>query len=406
MLAELFVAFPEVRHLLRPGRRAGRAAMLPARRVRRRGRPNAQRIRLRDTRRRPARAGHRRARRAPPARHGSASGRTCSPATATASWSRSAPPARSTPPTLLALSRRRAEAILAAVGDGDPGTMAAVAAPADEVAARCIGDRRRGRQPQRARAGRDLRCDRRGARRRREVLRRSGPDVQADPGGVRVPQPGGRRRRRRASPGAGRARSPRAGAPGVVEPHRPPYPSRRRDVRAELAEQIGSPVRFVEQIERCTPTGARVFVEAGPGTVLSGLVDEDPRRPAAHAVRAVVTAGLRGFLGAAAPLAVSGVDVRHRLAVRGRDAHEPTSCRHETGLDRRRPARAYRRRQLPPRRSRSGPTSWRSRCRQQPAVSRDALVAEFLRTNREIVAAQRDVLLSYLGTAPAGTRVP
>lgn len=43
-------------------------------------------------------------------------------------------------------------------------------------------------------------------------------------------------------------------------------------IRAELAAQIGAPVRFVAQIEAMYEAGARIFVEAGPGTVLTRLV--------------------------------------------------------------------------------------------------------------------------------------
>ncbi|HEX4723172.1 MAG TPA: beta-ketoacyl synthase N-terminal-like domain-containing protein, partial [Pseudonocardiaceae bacterium] len=42
-------------------------------------------------------------------------------------------------------------------------------------------------------------------------------------------------------------------------------------VRRELAAQIAAPVRFVEQIENMYEAGARVFVEVGPGRVLTRL---------------------------------------------------------------------------------------------------------------------------------------
>ncbi|HET6290787.1 MAG TPA: beta-ketoacyl synthase N-terminal-like domain-containing protein, partial [Amycolatopsis sp.] len=45
-------------------------------------------------------------------------------------------------------------------------------------------------------------------------------------------------------------------------------------VRAGLAAQIGSPVRFVELVEDMYAAGARTFVEAGPGQVLSRLTKE------------------------------------------------------------------------------------------------------------------------------------
>ncbi|MBK7582989.1 MAG: acyltransferase domain-containing protein [Myxococcales bacterium] len=44
-----------------------------------------------------------------------------------------------------------------------------------------------------------------------------------------------------------------------------------REIVDVLAEQIANPVRFVEQIEAMYAAGARVFLEVGPGSVLTGL---------------------------------------------------------------------------------------------------------------------------------------
>ena len=43
-------------------------------------------------------------------------------------------------------------------------------------------------------------------------------------------------------------------------------------LRVTLADQLASPVRFVEMIEAMYEAGARRFVEVGPGSVLTGLV--------------------------------------------------------------------------------------------------------------------------------------
>jgi acyl transferase domain-containing protein len=51
-----------------------------------------------------------------------------------------------------------------------------------------------------------------------------------------------------------------------------PYPSTPTAIRRRLAEQIASPVRFVEQVEAMYEAGARIFLEVGPGAVLTGLV--------------------------------------------------------------------------------------------------------------------------------------
>ena len=97
----------------------------------------------------------------------------------------------------------------------------------------------------------------------------------------------------------------------MVQPDRRPVPADADAVRAELAAQIGAPVRFVEQIEAMYADGARVFVEAGPGSVLSGLVGKIlGDRP--HTVVSLGDSGLRGLLAGLARLAAAGVDVRRR----------------------------------------------------------------------------------------------
>jgi acyl transferase domain-containing protein/NAD(P)H-dependent flavin oxidoreductase YrpB (nitropropane dioxygenase family) len=191
-----------------------------------------------------------------------------------------------------------------------------------------------------------------------------------------------------------------------------PYGSRPDEVRDELAAQIGAPVRFVDQIEAMYAAGARVFVEAGPGRVLTRLIadilGERPHRAIACEPRP--RQGLRGFLEAVAGLAVAGVPVRIGRLLAGRDAVDLTGA-------------------IPP-----APAGWtvdgqlvRTRggvpvtggltpavpiketivTRPEiPAVPTarpdpDLLVAEFLQVSRDMVAAQRDVMLAYLGGVPA-----
>ncbi|MDD9371543.1 MAG: acyltransferase domain-containing protein, partial [Acidimicrobiales bacterium] len=90
-----------------------------------------------------------------------------------------------------------------------------------------------------------------------------------------------------------------------------PYPSDPDGVRRLLADQVGEPVRFVEQIEAMYAAGVRTFVEAGPGRVLTGLVrsilGERPHR--AVACDAGGDGSVRGFLRALAELAAGGVPV-------------------------------------------------------------------------------------------------
>jgi acyl transferase domain-containing protein/NAD(P)H-dependent flavin oxidoreductase YrpB (nitropropane dioxygenase family) len=52
------------------------------------------------------------------------------------------------------------------------------------------------------------------------------------------------------------------------------YPAVPEEMRCVLAEQLLSPVRFAEQIERMYDAGCRVFLEVGPNQVLTRLVGE------------------------------------------------------------------------------------------------------------------------------------
>ncbi|MDR1083101.1 MAG: acyltransferase domain-containing protein [Coriobacteriales bacterium] len=51
------------------------------------------------------------------------------------------------------------------------------------------------------------------------------------------------------------------------------YPSTPADIKKRLATHLVSPVRFVEEVEQMYAAGGRVFIETGPGSVLTGLVE-------------------------------------------------------------------------------------------------------------------------------------
>ncbi|GGQ68606.1 polyketide synthase [Streptomyces ruber] len=194
-----------------------------------------------------------------------------------------------------------------------------------------------------------------------------------------------------------------------------PYPRDAEGIRAELAAQIGSPVRFAEQIEAMYAAGARVFVEAGPGRVLSRLVadvlgDRPHRTVPLEDGR---DAGLPGFLTALARLAVGGAELRTRPLFTGRDTADPATA---TAVRRagftvdghllRRADGTFPPHALRPARPVTESTVSDPQHPSVPAAGPEALIAEFLRGSREMVSAQRDVLLSYLGAPPeppAGT---
>lgn len=53
-----------------------------------------------------------------------------------------------------------------------------------------------------------------------------------------------------------------------------PYPTSPQAIATHLVEQLVRPVEFVREIEALYDAGARIFVEAGPRNVLTGLVDQ------------------------------------------------------------------------------------------------------------------------------------
>ncbi|MFI5821887.1 SDR family oxidoreductase [Streptomyces rishiriensis] len=338
------------------------------------------------------------------------------------------------PETLLELSAERAAAILRAAesagtagGDGsggaDPGTMAAVSAGAEEVA-------------------RALRAS--GAPDSVVVANRNAPGQTVISGptdavaeAVRLLRAAGHGAQRIPvacafhSPLVAGAADDFAEALAARPVHAPefpvwsnrtaaPYPADGDAVRAGLAAQIGAPVAFVEQIEAMYDAGARVFVEAGPGSVLTRLtgqiLGDRPHRAVACEPRP--DSGLRGWLDALAELAVAGLPVRAGWLLRGREAVDalraPAPRRPGWTVDGqlvRTADGALLPGALAPARRVVEPTE-----RTATAVTtnpphgvpsdRDALISEFLRTSREMIAAQRDVLLTYFGADPGARLAP
>ncbi|HET6703384.1 MAG TPA: SDR family NAD(P)-dependent oxidoreductase [Amycolatopsis sp.] len=316
-----------------------------------------------------------------------------------------------TPEGLVHASHARATAILDAVPVDDPGAMAAVSASAAEVVA-VLGESRvvlaNHNSP------------------RQTVI--SGPtaDVEAAVGQLRAAGLGAKRiqvacafHSSLVAP-AGEAFGRALDAIGVVRPAVPvygnrtaaPYPESPDAVRGELAAQLGAPVRFVEQVEAMYAAGARVFVEAGPGAVLAkqvaAILGDRPHRTVGFEQPG--RRGLPGFLGALAQLAVSGVSVETGWLFRGRDAVDASAAPRPKRpgwtvdghllrtADGTIPAGALR----PAERVSFGVAA------AAPAATSEAMVADFLRTSREMIAAQRDVLLGFLGTdapLPAPARV-
>ncbi|GAA0257817.1 hypothetical protein GCM10009527_062330 [Actinomadura nitritigenes] len=187
-----------------------------------------------------------------------------------------------------------------------------------------------------------------------------------------------------------------------------PYDSDPAELAATLAGQIAAPVRFVEQIEAMYEAGARTFVEAGPGRVLTGLARRilGDRPHTAVACDAAEDGSVERLLHALAELAAAGVPVDPLPLFAGRDARvlDPGSVPAAPGwtvnghlvrtADGGYPAGALRPAERVP-----------AAAPARPAGS-DTAVLEYLRAGRELIAAQREVILRHLGAEPAGPGVP
>ncbi len=53
-----------------------------------------------------------------------------------------------------------------------------------------------------------------------------------------------------------------------------PYPSNPQDITKLLAEHLGKPVRFADEVDAMYEAGARIFIEVGPGNVLTTLLSQ------------------------------------------------------------------------------------------------------------------------------------
>ncbi|MER6526827.1 SDR family oxidoreductase [Streptomyces sp. NPDC001508] len=423
MLADLFVSFPELQRLLRLDEPAA-AALFPPACFDEAGR-QAQADRVTDTRvAQPAlgitglaahhlfgRAGIR-----PAMTAGHSYGELAALAAAGVLG----------PEELLWCSRARADSVLAAAGD-DPGTMAAVIASASQVTAAL----------EKAGAADSVVVANHNSPRQTVI---SGPTDEVETAVERLRAQGLKAKR---IPVACAFHSDVVAAAGdtfaatlASVPLKAPsirvwsnrtaavYPTAPEAIRAELAAQIGSPVRFVEQIEAMYEAGARIFVEAGPGAVLTRQVTEilGDRPHRTVTLEARYGTGLTGFLAALAELAVAGADVRTGWLFQGRDAVDAARTprprragwtvdghlvRTADGAIAATALHAAQRISEALVTTRSGRHEDHGHmlgtdsAHDAAGTGSEALISEFLRTSREMLAVQRDVLLGYLGADPA-----
>ena len=315
--------------------------------------------------------------------------------------------------TLLALSEARAEAILAAAGD-DPGTMAAVAATPEQIepflAAHegvVLANRNSPRQAV-------ISGPTAGVERALEDLAGAGfaakrlPVACAFHSGV-VAGAGAVLKERLESSGIGSLEFPVWSNVTAAEHARDGS-----SVAELLARQVGEPVRFQEQIEGMYEAGARVFVEVGPGGVLSALVHEvlgdrphvcvTPGRLSGRAGDGRLP-GLEALLEALGELATNDVSFDASALFAGRALEE---CDLASAADRQLPATAWlisgfksrpARGELPASAMHpiAGPIRRAPSFGGIQATERDTAILEYLRNVREMAETQHQIMLGYLG---------
>ena len=181
-----------------------------------------------------------------------------------------------------------------------------------------------------------------------------------------------------------------------------PYEGSSDEVRGTLAAQLALPVRFVEMIEAMYAAGARIFVEAGPGGVLTDLVGRilRGRQHVAIACDRSDSHGISAFLSALARLIAAGVEVDAEWLFSGRAVSSSLHALRE-GLVA--PSTAWvvsggGARPLhgePPEfamRPLAGPLALGA-----PGGEREVVVREYLQAMRDLVEKQRQVMFAYLG---------
>ncbi len=191
-----------------------------------------------------------------------------------------------------------------------------------------------------------------------------------------------------------------------------PYPSEPDQIRELLSRQLASPVRFRQQIEAMYDAGVRVFVEAGSGRVLTGLVSRilGDRPHAAVACDVGGDNGVTRFLLALGELATLGVPVDPSRLFEGRAvALEASSLPRRPGwrvngqLVRNAAGAVVPGGLLP------APDTALPRGADMAGTGlvpaglpdqRDTAVLTYLQSMRDLVEAQRDVFLTYLGGQP------
>ncbi len=318
---------------------------------------------------------------------------------------------------LIDLSIRRAESILQALDD-DRGMMAAVLAPADAVKghlADCedvvIANRNAPQQTV-------ISGSKKGVIAIIEKLQANGMAAQSIPVSCAFHSPLVRRAAGLFAEHLERATIQAPRIPVYSNVTARPHENDSAEIRRALSSQIISPVRFEEQVRAMYEAGARIFVEVGPGNVLTGLVrrilGDQPHRVVV--TDQLTVPSLRSLLEALARLVTWGVTVDTDVLFEGRDTDAfdldappdrgPSRTAWVVDGQHARPAHGP----IPA----SGlkpnlePLSLKAKASAPPiSADREDTVRQFIQSMREMnqsmqamIETQRQFMLGYLGQAP------
>lgn len=185
-------------------------------------------------------------------------------------------------------------------------------------------------------------------------------------------------------------------------------------IRSSLSQHIVSPVRFVDEIEQMYADGARTFIEVGPRRVLTGLVSRILTGKAYTAIALDQEGkGLAGLLSSLAKMAVALPEFNANKLFAGRakliDLSQPKRWSATTWMvngGRAWPIKG----KLPAHAGQivkapvvhlGGATGFTAASALPLVSERDQALAGYLNNMRELVSAQRDVLLGYMGAPVA-----
>jgi len=183
-----------------------------------------------------------------------------------------------------------------------------------------------------------------------------------------------------------------------------PYPTQADAIKKRLAEHLVKPVQFSKQIKAMYDAGARIFVEVGPGQILTRSVQQilGDQPHTCIAIDKKEQTNLPGLLKALAKLSVLGVQIDLSPLFEGREAKAldlnapvPKLSKAVWQVNGHRAIPLYG--QEPAHAMKVLTQPLNLQIGSTPSENRETAIMTYLQNFRELAQAQRDVMLGYLG---------